>query len=64
MPSLCRMETELRIINLGCSDKISGAFRYELRVPGFTVNYVHAYSYSDAFDYVQARYFNRASFTA
>ena len=58
------MENEIRIINVGRSDKIDGAFRYELSIPGFAINFVHAYSYSDAFDYVQARYFNRASFTA
>ena len=58
------MENEIRIINLGRSEKIGGGFRYEIRVPGFAINFVHAYSYSDAFDYVQARYFNRASFTA
>ena len=58
------MENEIRIINVGRSDKIVGGFRYESRVPGFAINFVHAYSYSDAFDYVQARYFNRASFTA
>ncbi|HOD47823.1 MAG TPA: hypothetical protein PLV33_08190 [Opitutaceae bacterium] len=58
------MENEIRIINVGRSEKIDGGFRYEIRVPGFAINFVHAYSYSDAFDYVQARYFNRASFTA
>jgi hypothetical protein len=58
------METGLRIINLGRSDKMFGAFIYEIRVPGFKINYVHAWSYSDAYDYVQARYYNRASFTA